>query len=152
MRLPEQKLYDRFRENMPKHATVPYRIQRIENLLEAGIPDVIVDAAPGLTTYVENKAVETAPMRSRTPLLGAAKGLNVGQRNWHMVAHTLGLRHFFLVGIGSTTNLLLPGRLFDELNAMPFDDMIRAAVAVRWEGIASVLTLPELRMEKQNEK
>jgi hypothetical protein len=145
-RLKEQRLWDRFSANMKRPGI---KLFRVENLVGDGFPDVLVITRQGPTTrgvvaMIELKAVEAAPVRPTTPLLGDKVGASREQRNWHLEWTHLGGTSYFLVGVGSKTNLLVPGHFHDEINRFPLQTMQLAACAQTWDTIYT-----ELMMEKK---
>lgn len=133
MRLPEQRLWDRAR---PQLAARGLRMRRIENVVDEGMPDVLVRAGGvphDVVTMVELKEVVSPPKRSTTPLLGDKKGLSVAQRNWHLWWRdsaparrpAAGGRSAILVGVGSDIVLCVPGRYADVVNGWTLGDWAR---------------------------
>lgn len=135
MRLKEQRLWDRFKANVGRAVSM----ERVENLLAAGFPDVLCIAPGGVVSVVELKAVAAAPVRPATPVLGEKSGLSKEQRNWHMNWTRNGGRSFFLVGVGSAINLLVPGKFYDELNAASLEELHSISVARSWAETTGVL-------------
>lgn len=125
MRLPEQKLYDSLRRNKPRNVL----IQRIENSLSPGMPDVLLQFSfdeivdmhqeefcmPGgrskrsFSVFVELKA-KTAPKRAVTPLLRKSD-FTPSQIPWHLNWYKWGGLSFLLVRDERHALYLLPGRL-----------------------------------------
>lgn len=142
-RLKEQKLWDRFRANMKRPGL---KLYRIENLVGAGFPDVLAISRLGPTSKgrvvgIELKAIDAAPVRPTTPLLGDKVGTSVEQRNWHLEWAQHGGTSYFLVGVGSRSNLLVPGHFHDELNKFPLQTMELAACAKNWDEIYTELMM-----------
>lgn len=137
MRKTEQKLWDRMRNNM-RIAHYDVRMERIENLMGAGMPDVVL-LAKGNIRFAELKAVEAAPVYSATPLLGTAKGLSVAQRNWHIEWNRDAINSVIVVGVGSTEVYFLSGRRADALNQMTLAQMQAATLAKSWVGFGTWL-------------
>lgn len=132
MRKQEQRLWDRMRAHRPP--TV--RLERIENGLAAGIPDVHA-LCHGVTVWVELKAREVPPARASTPLLGG-DGLSAEQRNWHLEYARHGGRSMILIGVGkgrTAQQFLLSGALADDINSMPLGLIADAAMASDWPTI-----------------
>ncbi len=142
MRLKEQRLWDRFNANMKKRPWL--KLERVENLVGVGFPDVVAIAAGGLVAMVELKAVDAAPARATTALLGDKAGASREQRNWHLEWARLGGNSYFLVGVGSNVNLLVPGKLHDQVNLLPLAALIDAACATNWNEIYSELIRKKL--------
>lgn len=130
MRKTEQKLWDRLRA---KAVAPRVHLERIENLVGVGTPDVIA-LSNGQATWVELKAVEAFPAKAATRVLGA-KGLSVSQRNWHYVWHANGGNSIILIGVGPTTIYAIPGFLADAVNDMSRNDLEKRSVIKDWDGL-----------------
>jgi hypothetical protein len=134
MRRPEQLLWDAMRRNLPKEL----RLQRIENLVGVGMPDVYADKSG---KWVELKVPRGIPARKTTPLLGRY-GLNIDQINWHTV-HATGdaPASYILVRVPETLELLLvPGSAASITNDQPLSELRRIAYkAHTWDEIAEEL-------------
>lgn len=128
MRRTEQKLWDRMRA-----AIDPQRVhlERIENLVGVGIPDVLALAC-GIVTFCELKAIAAPKARATTPLLGAAKGLSPEQRNWHMEWARHGGRSLVVVGVGPKTLYVIDGKLADFVNGYTVLQMNHLSLATNW--------------------
>ena len=136
MRLPEQRLWDRFRRNSGR-----LWLNRVENLVGVGDPDVETIAVGGIVSKVELKAKETPPKRATTPLLGR-DGLTVQQRNFMLNWVQHGGRGFVLIGIGigsSAEQHLLSGVHADEVNNWSLAEIRRRAAASEWPAINRIL-------------
>jgi len=137
-RLPEQRLWDRFSANMRHRPGL--RMERVENLLAAGFPDVVVMArrtplSRGRVAFVELKMVDAPPRRPTTPVLGEKKGLTQEQRNWHWLAEKFGVQTYILVGVGSAENYLLDGREADYVNSCDMSHLGARSSAYLWDDI-----------------
>lgn len=131
MRLPEQKLWDRFRRAISDDILA----QRVENLVGQGWPDVLTLGGPdGFVAWVELKAVESKPARASTRVLGDKKGLSRDQRNWFFEWHRFGGNCFVLVAVGRE-HFLVPGGLADQVNDMTMADLAQVACARTWQEI-----------------
>ena len=136
MRLPEQRLWDTMKRNAPEEAW----LQRVENVVIDGMPDVYV-AIARRTSWVELKAPKM-PKRSTTPLMGDKQGLNINQIGWHLVAAQNGVRSFVLVrDVERLCLLLLQGRLAKHINQLTLDEAKKLSVASDWQGIFQKLAL-----------
>lgn len=112
MRLPEQRLWDTMRNHKPPGIM----LERVENIVGVGMPDVYVQAM-NHTTWVELKAPNT-PKRESTRVLGT-EGLRQEQKNWHIRASRLGLSTWILIRERHTGRLwLVAGEHADEINDM----------------------------------
>ena len=134
MRKQEQRLWDRMRA---KAVAPRVRLERIENLVNVGTPDVIA-LSHGQVTWIELKAVGAFPVKAATRVLGV-KGLSVSQRNWHYGWYAEGGRSLILIGVGPTTIYAIPGFLADAVNDMPRGDLEKYAVAVDWDFLFAYL-------------
>jgi hypothetical protein len=122
MRLPEQRFWDRTRRRLSPHL----HLERIENLLEVGTPDLITLApSTGRVVRLELKAVAALPVRTSTPILGGDNGcgLSLDQRNWHKLWTQMGGTSAILVGIGSDLQFLVHGVNADEINSLTTDQI-----------------------------
>lgn len=135
MRQKEQKLWDNFR----RHATGSgLWLQRVENLVEDGMPDVYGANFTG-DFWVELKATERHPARPTTPLLGKKDGLNPDQENWHRKANgKFGIASYILVKTYMGT-FLISGAYADFINEFTFDELLTAACADNWKDIIEKL-------------
>lgn len=90
----EQLLYDRFKRNV---ATGPLdRVERIENGISAGTPDVNY-CLRGTEGWVELKA-PLEPKRPSTPLFGSNHDVSIDQLNWFHKQHMAGGIGWLLIG------------------------------------------------------
>lgn len=110
MRKPEQRLWDRMRAALSNKV----RLERIENIVAVGTPDVLV-AVDGRVTLVELKVAESFPKRPNTRVLGD-KGLSQDQKNWHKDWYSWGCRSLVVIGVGTKHLYAVPGRLADDVN------------------------------------
>lgn len=131
MRKTEQRLWDRMRRAIGTRV----RLERIENVVGVGTPDVV--ACCYITAFVELKAVEAPPVRETTRVLGE-KGLNRDQRNWHKDWHHWGGKSFILVGVGRQI-FMIQGQFADALNDMTMDQLAAHSVAADWLTVAKRL-------------
>lgn len=143
MRLKEQRLWDRLRNNLsPKIAN----LQRIENLIGAGFPDVIAVSC-GVVTPIELKAIDAMPRQIKTRLLGPL-GLSVEQRNWHTNWAKYGGHSIVLLGIGvgsGCRHYAAVGAQADEVNDWTLIDWVQHSLLEAnsgpafWEELTRVL-------------
>lgn len=133
MRKPEQRLWDRMRGALGNRL----RLERIENIVNVGTPDVL-SLASGTVVPVELKAVECYPAREATRVLGD-KGLSRDQRNWHHSWRAHGGFSVILVGVGSYDLYAIPGWLADEVNDMSARQLSDAAMARTWDSLYELL-------------
>ena len=135
-RKPEQKLWDRMRKATDK---AKIRLERIENAVSDGIPDVLAIARGGVVTFVELKQIEAFPMRATTRLLPSGKGLRLSQRNWHLEWNRHEGRSLIVVGVGLQTIYCVPGVFADEINSMTEARMRTFSVANGWQEVERYL-------------
>lgn len=114
------------------------RLERIENLVGVGIPDALALAA-GRVTFCELKAIAAPKARATTPLLGAAKGLNPEQRNWHLEWARHGGRSLVVVGVGPKTLYVIEGKLADHINSYTALQMDLLNQAKTWSQLQHLL-------------
>lgn len=132
MRLQEQRLWDTLRRHRPPCVT----LERVENVLGVGMPDVLVRAT-GFSTWVELKA-PNAPQRDSTRLMGT-EGLRPEQINWHLVSARYELPTFVLIRDNRLRLWLLPGALADTMNDMTADELTEHSLAGMWRDVYAVL-------------
>lgn len=138
MRLPEQRLWDRMRARLKGRGI---RLERVENLVAVGRPDVDC-LALGIFTPVELKAVDGFPVRPTTAVLTEKKGLNRDQRNWHLEWQRYGGRSLILVGVGSSDVYAFRGSLADRVNEFTSQDFSLLAAARNWDEFERLLKDP----------
>lgn len=126
MRLPEQRLWDAMRKNCPADLW----LERVENLVGDGMPDVAVVNAGA---WVELKAAKK-PKRPTTKMLGK-QGLRQSQKNWHKDAAQTGTRCYTLIRDDKRQLYLVPATRSDELNEMTQGELAAASVADNWPDI-----------------
>lgn len=126
MRLQEQKLWDRMREGVKRHAKVPISLERMETIV-AGHPDVEI-ICKGVVTKVELKVARNGyPKRASTPVLGD-DGLSVDQRNWFLKWSNHGGRGMIIVGIeGVDEHYAFRAHHADAINNFTRNDMHECA-------------------------
>lgn len=143
MRLKEQRLWDRLRNNISPKAV---NLQRIENMVGAGFPDVVA-ISDGVVTPTELKAIDELPKMIKTRLLGP-QGLSVEQRNWHTSWAKYGGQSLILLGIGvgsSCRHYAAVGAQADEVNEWALIDWVQHSLVEAnsgpafWTGLTNVL-------------
>lgn len=117
MRKPEQKIYDRLKVNMPQPGD---RIDRVENVLVFGMPDVNF-CAEGIECWIELKA-PTEPKKDKTPLFGSNHKLSIEQMNWLFKQVGAGGRCFILIGTDKRW-LLIDGFYADYINTLTITEL-----------------------------
>ena len=133
MRKPEQLLWDA----MKQHTPAALWLQRVENVVGEGMPDVYVGCSG---KWVELKAAERIPIKSTTPLLGRG-GMRQSQINWHLKNASLvdAPLSYVLVSAGKAL-FLLRGHLAMDINEFTFDDMTNRSCADTWDAITKELS------------
>lgn len=137
MRKTEQRLWDRMRRKARDRAELAPRLERIENMVGVGIPDVLA-IKNGIVTWCELKSLERFPVRATTQVLGA-RGLSVAQRNWHYAWYLHGGRSLIVVGVGAQHVYAVPGFLADSVNFMSRKELEDFSVAQDWDALFAYL-------------
>jgi len=127
MRQKEQRLWD----CLKKHAPPELGLQRVENLVGDGMPDVYSD---GTGCWIELKA-PTRPKRESTPLLGESEGLRTSQKNWIRIACARGRKVFVLIRDSEGELFLIPGQCSPIINAMSRASLREVSLAADWQGV-----------------
>jgi len=104
-------------------------LERIENLVGVGIPDVL-SIYSGAVSFVELKAA-ARPKRETSKLLGV-HGLRPEQVNWHLRWHQFGGRSFVLTRDDAMGLYMLEGRLADSINDMSVATQRELSIASDW--------------------
>jgi hypothetical protein len=107
MRQQEQKLWD----TMKRQAPTDMWLQRVENGLGPGMPDVLAKSLSGCDCWVELKAPQR-PVRDTTPVLG--KDLRIDQINWHIKAASMGTKSWLLIRDSAGIISFVPGKFVAE--------------------------------------
>ena len=116
--MSEKLAWEAFRANVP---FIGDRVDRIENLVGSGFPDVNV-CIGGVESWIEIKA-PTEPRRAGTPLFGSNHKLSLEQRNWFLRQHQAG-------GIGNIyietqqRRMLISGRHADLVNSLTTQQLV----------------------------
>jgi hypothetical protein len=135
MRLKEQRLYDSLKRNVPRG----WWLQRIENVMEAGMPDVLV-TMPGRQAWVELKSPR-AKKRGTSLLLGT-EGLSIAQINWHSKAVALDVLAYILVRPADTSELfLIESGHAPDVNEWSVADAEAHRIAASWDQVMQALRL-----------
>lgn len=119
--MSESSDYASMRRNMPEPMD---RLDRIENVLVPGMPDVNY-CAEGVENWIEMKS-PTEPKRPGTPLFGSNHQLSVDQKNWFLRHRNAGGRGWILV-CTDVHLALIHARWADELNEMKMRDFAEVA-------------------------
>jgi hypothetical protein len=119
--MSESSDYKTFRRNV----IGPHdRIDRIENVMVAGMPDVnfCIDGVEG---WIEQKSPKE-PKRKSTKLFGSNHKVSVDQSNWMKRQTTAGGKAYFLI-VTDLRWLLLDGAWADEINNMSVNQIVAAS-------------------------
>lgn len=134
MRKPEQRLWDRMRKAIGRDVY----LERIENLVTVGMPDVMV-TVNGRVGFVELKSVEKFPAKFSTKVLGDQKGLSIAQRNWHKSFRRAGGWSFVLVGVGSFDIFIFDSAFVDEVNNFTKSDFTTNSIGWEFEHLIPLM-------------
>lgn len=110
-------------------------LQRVENGLAAGMPDVVALFA-GRVTWLELKVNEEPPARPSTPVLGKEHGCNNEQINWHLDWARCDGHSRILIGVGrgrARQLFYVPGALARDVNAMTMTQL--ASFRTDWSAL-----------------
>lgn len=121
-RLREQRLYDAFKKIRPKGI----RIERVENVVSDGTPDVML-FVPGATVWVELKA-PLRPKRATTRLLGG-EGLRQSQLNWMLEATQYQIPAYVLIRDNSGDTFLIPAACCEGINELTAGELRAISLA-----------------------
>jgi hypothetical protein len=120
------------------------RIDRVENLMVLGIPDVNV-CSDGFESWIELKT-SVEPKRKTTPLMGSNHKLSIDQRNWMMRQVKAGGRCYILISTDKRW-LLINGNYADFVNEQTVEQLIKVAEwntvksgKIDWDDLRKVLT------------
>lgn len=102
MRKPEQKLYDAMRRNRPPDV----RLERVENVVGDGTPDVYVKRHPH-AVWVELKVSRAT---AGEKVFCSESKPRTSQANWHAEGVSFGVTSFFLVS-REKVYYVFPGKL-----------------------------------------
>lgn len=126
---PEQLLWSRMRTGLPQGAEQnELKLQRIEQMLEDGMPDVMA-IRQARVTMIELKAAPR-PVRGTTIWLGR-KGMRTDQRNWILDWRNHGGRAIIVAA--DTVHLIhiaLDGIYADDINNMSYTEACEKAFIV----------------------
>ena len=118
----ERRLWGRWQPRLVEG----YFVQRIENLVGGGVPDVhLLSRADGSQHWLELKAIAAVPKRAGTPVFGKA-GLRPEQIAWIYGRALAGGSVWVLAGAGDWT-FLVNGCWAREFNGMTLGELIAAA-------------------------
>lgn len=132
MRKPEQQVYDRMKKNRP----YTLWLQRVENLVSEGMPDVHY-ASPVNSGWVELKAAKK-PKRVTSKLLGS-KGLRQSQINWFLKAQTKCLVTFILIQDSEGELYLIHGQEAATVNDCSVERLRELRLASDWDNIFKII-------------
>lgn len=125
MRKAEQRVWDSMKRNAPSNIWM----ERVENMVKEGMPDVWV-AAHGKHSWVELKAAKL-PVRATTPLLGK-DGLRQTQLNWHYKAAQRGLPVYTLIRDDKNQIYFISCQHSEQVNRMTATELSKLSLAHSW--------------------
>ena len=128
----ERNTYMIFRQNIMSHQEGD-RIDRIENQMVSGMPDVNV-CFSGNESWIEIKS-PVEPKRDSTPLFGSNHKLSQDQMNWIKRQKSAGGKSYVLIHTDKRW-MLINGVNADMINTLTVNQLIRLAI---WESISPVV-------------
>lgn len=128
MRKPEQRLYDSMKANCADGV----RLERIENGVGSGAPDVHAIRL-GVTRWIELKVVKR-PVRDTTPLI-KNDTLRREQKAWHLSYHSAGGQSFILVRDDQRQLYLFPGSMVLHLPDVPLRKCLELCAHPNWHAV-----------------
>lgn len=119
--MSESNLWTRTRDGLKSYG----HLIRVENMLEAGTPDVnyCLHKSDG---WVELKHAKK-PARDSTVVFKSQRGLDPEQITWIMLRRRAGGRVFVFIQVGDDL-LLFDGLIAPQLNTLTFNEMVMAAM------------------------
>ena len=134
MRTAEQQLWDTMKRNAP----ADFWLQRIENGVAVGMPDVFAAAKDATWQHwIELKAPKR-PARATTKLL-AKYGVSQNQINWHLKAAIYEISSWILIRDSVGALFLIPGKHAWACNDWDAVDMATNSFADTWPRIFEAL-------------
>lgn len=130
MRFKEQKLWDDFRKEKPPF----FWLQRIENMVGAGLPDVYLINRKN-AAWVELKSV-IRPVKMSTRYLGD-EGLRTSQKGWHTKAGIYpSIRSYVLIRDDKNEiNFLAPGEYAYDINDWDLKEIRKHSLADSFQSV-----------------
>jgi hypothetical protein len=125
--MSEHNLWTRTREGL-KSVEAGIDLSRVENMVEAGMPDVNFCVGPGIEGWIELKWCEHVPKRFDTPVFKTG-GLRDAQIVWIHKRVKRGGRVFIFCQVGEGL-ALLHGIYATKFNSMSLSELGRLA---RWK-------------------
>lgn len=113
MKKREKTANESLREGMLGNPYIRFRVNRVENVLLPGMPDINY-CSGGREGWIETKAPKE-PKRDDTPLFGSNHKISQDQMNWHLDQTQNGGRSFIYIQTDKR-RMLISGRLADKIN------------------------------------
>lgn len=134
--MSESAAYQTLKSHFPPEAY----IERIENVVGSGFPDVIY-TLNGTTGFIEIKS-PTEPKKPNTRLFGSAHKLSLEQENWFLRMLKAGGKCHVFIGTDKRW-LLIPGKLVTLINEATITDLDtmkswgcpKGAPRAKWESL-----------------
>lgn len=101
------------------------RIERMENVVGVGWPDVNCCFVDGIEVWIEIKTPRE-PKRAKTPLFGSNHRLSQQQKNWFLSQRQAGGKAFIYIETAAR-RILVPAEFADGLNEMSVPDLLSAS-------------------------
>lgn len=138
-RKPEQRLWDLLRTPLRAAGLRPLRV---ENVVDDGFPDIIIQGASSDVGFIETKARPDVPRSPGSLALGAKYGLRTSQRNWWLEYWLQNGRRGMVVSRVGTLVYAHSVAMAEEINRMTFAEFCDEAIAA---GVAQVVKLASER-------
>jgi hypothetical protein len=132
MRKQEQRLWDTMRKNAPPGL----HLERVENAVGDGTPDVHY-MKKGSLGWIELKAPKR-PAKETTRLLGD-EGLRISQENWLGVATFFEIPAYVLIRDDHKNLYLIPCKYWETMNDMTAQELEAVSLGSTWKEIFGAL-------------
>lgn len=145
--MSEKKDYQILRKNIIEKND---RIDRIENIVVVGMPDVNV-CFDGVESWIELKS-SVEPKRATTPLFGSNHNLSIDQKNWFLRQRNASGNGYVLIATDLRW-LLIEGKHADDVNELTVAKLVEIALwhelkpirdKLKWKILRSLLARKRL--------
>lgn len=135
-RKPEQRLWDTLR---PRLVRAGLRALRVENLLDDGFPDAVVQSRATHLTLLELKARPCPPSSPHAAAMGAAYGLRLSQRNWWLAYRLMGGGRGLIVARVGAQVYAHDARHAEEYNIWRAPEFRSKAIGLGMDAVVSLI-------------